>query len=110
MTYSSSPEPLCTRSAFPGRMTGMKTKLLLPVALALAVITTGAEKRSFHVQASKIVWKDIELPGVPKGLQQRLLHDNTDNKLSSAVVKFPKGFREPRHYHKTCGHSIYILK
>ena len=21
-----------------------------------------------------------------------------------------KGFREPRHYHTTCGHSLYILK
>ena len=52
----------------------------------------------------------MELPGVPKGLQQKLLHDNKKTKLMSALVKFPKGFREPRHYHTTCGHSMYILK
>jgi quercetin dioxygenase-like cupin family protein len=39
-----------------------------------------------------------------------VLHDNQQNKLVSAIVRFPKGFVEPRHYHTTCGHSIYILR
>ena len=52
----------------------------------------------------------MQPPGVPKGLEQRLLHDNKENQLVSAIVKFPKGFREPRHYHTTCGHSLYILE
>jgi hypothetical protein len=43
-------------------------------------------------------------------MQQKLLHNNPANKVQSAIVRFPKGFREPRHYHTTCGHSIYILK
>src|SRR5438093_8643982 len=85
----------------------MKTIVLLAVSLAFA---PAAENLSFTVHVSKIEWKPVQLPGVPEGLQQRLLHDNQQNKLASAIVRFPKGFREPRHYHTTCGHSIYILK
>jgi quercetin dioxygenase-like cupin family protein len=46
---------------------------------------------------------------MPKGLVQRVLHDDKQKHLISAIVKYPKGFREPRHYHTTCGHSLYIL-
>jgi len=79
--------------------------------LAVVVLATpAAERRSFTVQSSALAWKPLDIPGFPKGLQQRLLHDNKDNQLQSSIVKYPKGFREPRHYHTTCGHSIYILK
>ena len=49
-------------------------------------------------------------PGLPAGLTQRLLHENKQNQLMSSIIRMPKGYREPRHYHKTCGHSMYILK
>jgi hypothetical protein len=52
----------------------------------------------------------MSVPGVPKGLTDKLLHDNKQSQLLSSIVRFPKGYREPRHYHKTCGHSMYILK
>ncbi len=77
---------------------------------ATLVFAAGAERQSFKVDSKSIPWKAIESPSLPKGLEQRLLHDNQKNKLSSAIVKFPKGYRESRHYHTTCGHSIYILK
>ena len=86
----------------------LKTALAL-IALAL-LAATAAERKSFTIQAGQIAWQPMHIPGFPDGLQQRLLHDNKDNKLQSAIVKYPKGFREPRHYHTTCGHSIYILK
>ena len=79
------------------------------IALALAS-TPAAEHKSFTVQSSQIAWQAMHIPGFPEGLAQRLLHDNKDNKLQSAIVKYPKGFHEPRHYHTTCGHSIYVLK
>ena len=69
-----------------------------------------AERKSFTVQSMNITWQPMHIPGFPEGLQQRLLHDNKDNKLMSALVKYPKGFHEPRHYHTTCGHTIYVLK
>jgi len=81
--------------------------LLLAMLLALA---SGQEKRSVQVMARDVAWTPVNLPGVPAGIQQKLLHNNTENKVQSAIVRFPKGFREPRHYHTTCGHSIYILK
>jgi quercetin dioxygenase-like cupin family protein len=83
--------------------------LALLVTLSLALIS-GQEKRSVQVMVRDVQWTPVSLPGVPAGIQQKLLHDNTASKVQSALVRFPKGFREPRHYHTTCGHSIYVLK
>jgi mannose-6-phosphate isomerase-like protein (cupin superfamily) len=30
--------------------------------------------------------------------------------MSSSILTYPEGFREPRHYHETCGHYMYILE
>ncbi len=84
-------------------------KYVLGLVLLVALVPS-SEKKSFTVLVSDITWESMQPPGVPKGLEQRLLHDNKENQLISAIVKFPKGFREPRHYHTTCGHSLYILK
>ena len=83
--------------------------LALLVTLSLALIS-GQEKRSVQVMVRDVQWTPVSLPGVPAGIQQKLLHNNTASKVQSALVRFPKGFREPRHYHTTCGQSIYILK
>jgi anti-sigma factor ChrR (cupin superfamily) len=82
----------------------------LAIAALLLLSATAAERKSFIVQSSQIPWQAMHIPGFPEGLQQRLLHDNKDNHLMSALVKYPKGFHEPRHYHTTCGHTIYVLK
>ena len=82
----------------------------LALAALVLLSATAAERKSFTVQSSQLAWQAMHIPGFPEGLQQRLLHDNKDNKLMSALVKYPKGFHEPRHYHTTCGHSIYILR
>lgn len=83
---------------------------MLVVALFALALPAIPPPLSFHVESKNVAWKPMKLPGVPDGLQQRLLHENKDNGHFSAVVKFPKGFREPRHYHTTCGHSMYILR
>ena len=84
-------------------------KYVLGLVLLMALVPSSG-KKSFTVLVSDVTWESMQPPGVPKGLEQRLLHDNKENQLVSAIVKFPKGFREPRHYHTTCGHSLYILK
>ena len=87
--------------------------MLRPSLALVALIllsAPAAEHKSFTVQSMNIDWQPMHIPGFPEGLQQRLLHDNKDNKLMSALVKYPKGFHEPRHYHTTCGHTIYVLK
>jgi hypothetical protein len=85
-------------------------KLLTLILLALLVSAQTGAKKSFTLQSSKIEWAAITPPGAPPGLMQRLLHDNKDKQIMSAVIKFPKGYQEPRHYHTQCGHSIYVLK
>jgi anti-sigma factor ChrR (cupin superfamily) len=86
------------------------SRLSLALAALLLLTAPAAERKSFTIQSSQIAWQAMKIPGFPDGLQQRLLHDNKDNKLMSALVKYPKGFHEPRHYHTTCGHTIYVLK
>ena len=82
---------------------------LLALSMLLVLAPAPAE-RSFKVEVSKVAWQPVEISGMPKGLQQRVLHDDKEKHVVSAIVRYPKGFHEPRHYHTTCGHSIYILK
>src|SRR2546427_4325619 len=84
-------------------------RILLVLTLALA-FSQAADKRSFTLNAANVKWEPINPPGAPPGLMQKLLHDNKQNHFTSAIVRFPKGYREPRHYHTMCGHTIYILK
>ena len=77
---------------------------LLTLSMLLVLAPTPAEQ-SFKVAVSKVAWQPVEIPGMPKGLQQRVLHDDKEKHVVSAIVRYPKGFHEPRHYHTTCGHS-----
>ena len=86
------------------------TMRIVTLVFLLLTFSPAAEKRSFQVNADGLKWEPMNPPGVPKGLTQKLLHENKQNQLMSSIVRFPKGYREPRHYHKTCGHSMYILQ
>lgn len=85
----------------------MKNLFALVLFVVLAPTT---EQRSFQVQVTQLPWQPVKISGMPEGLQQRLLHEDKQKQTVSAIVRYPKGFREPRHYHTTCGHSIYVLK
>lgn len=85
-------------------------KFSLSVLTVLFLCAAPDTPRSFHVAVQQISWRPVSIPGFPPGLEQRVLHENKLNGLSSLIIKYPKGYREPRHYHKTCGHSIYVLK
>ncbi len=80
------------------------------LVLLLLLLFPAPAQQSFKVRVSDLQWAPIQIPGMPPGLEQRVLHDDKQKQLVSAIVKYPKGFREPRHYHTTCGHSLYILK
>lgn len=88
----------------------MKSTFAFAAIAAAVVFAAPAGEKSFLIQSGKIAWTPITPPGAPPGLMQRVLHDNKDKQLVSAIVKFPKGYVEPRHYHTMCGHSIYVLK
>jgi quercetin dioxygenase-like cupin family protein len=83
---------------------------ILFVGVVALTLVPAAEKRSFQVDAASVKWQPVEIPGVPKGMLMRPLHNNQQSGTMTGVFRFPKGFRDPRHYHTTCGHSLYILK
>ena len=86
----------------------LKTHALLLLVLLGAV---GAEKdSSFSVDVAGIEPKPVQVPGLPPGILVRPLHENPRTSMSSSILTYPEGFREPRHYHATCGHYMYILK
>ena len=77
--------------------------------ILLLTLTPSSEKKSFSILVADVAWESLELPGMPEGIEQRVLHNNKENQLISAIVKLPKGHQQPKHYH-TMGHSDYVLK
>ena len=84
--------------------------LVLPAASGLLLQGQKAAQKSFMLETENVQWAPMPIKVVPPGLQQRLLHENKEKSTQTAIVRFPAGYREPRHYHTTCGHSLYILK
>jgi len=64
----------------------------------------------FAVDTATIEPVAAVVPGLPAGIMMRALHENPRTNMSSSVMAYPKGFREPRHYHEASGHYMYILK
>ncbi|MBI3665446.1 MAG: cupin domain-containing protein [Acidobacteria bacterium] len=91
-----------------------KTKIWVVLAAlaagGLLVYGQKTAQKSFLLRTETVEWAPMPIKVVPPGLQQRLLHENKEKGSQTAVVRFPAGYREPRHYHTTCGHSLYILK
>ena len=64
----------------------------------------------FHVDSASIDWQPVTGTPFPDGLERRALHTNERIGGGAAMLRFPKGYVEPRHFHTTAGHSVYILK
>lgn len=89
----------------------MRRKTLIFSALVLiAAAAWASEDASFSVDTDAVEQQAVEVPGLPPGLLARPLHENPRTGMSSSILIYPEGFREPRHYHETCGHYMYILK
>ena len=76
----------------------------------LLLIAQKGPPKSFLIKTETLQWTPMPISVIPPGLQQKLLHENKEKNTMTALVRFPAGYREPRHYHTTCGHSLYILK
>jgi quercetin dioxygenase-like cupin family protein len=83
-------------------------RFLIVGVLALAL--ADGQMLSLAVDPAKVQWQSVEIPGVPNGMLQKPLHANKDNGMMSMIIRFPKGFRDPKHYHTTCAHSLYVIK
>ncbi|WP_286828985.1 MULTISPECIES: cupin domain-containing protein [Kordiimonas] len=97
----------------------MTHQILAPV-LAVTVVVgtassaddpiTGLEEAMVHVDAAAKAWDKITGTPFPDGLERKRLHANKATGGGAGILKFPEGYIEPRHYHTTAGHSVYILK
>ena len=73
--------------------------------MAAARCSRGAEESAPAAQtgAEDEGWLPIENDIFPSGLMMKPLFENKERKYSFALVRYPAGYREPRHLHKTCG-------
>ena len=78
--------------------------------LTLALLAQKGSQKSFLLKTDTLKWTPMSITVIPPGLEQKLLHENKEKNMMTALVRFPKGYREPRHYHTTCGHSLLVLK
>lgn len=58
---------------------------------------------------SELAWQPLKSDFFPPGLQVKSLYEDKAKNTSLSVVRYPKGYHEPRHYHKGCGHWLYFL-
>lgn len=54
-------------------------------------------------------WQPLKSDFFPPGLETKALYEDKAKNVSLSVVRYPRGYREPRHFHKGCGHWIYFL-
>lgn len=88
----------------------LKKFILAGLAAAALALWAADAPQSFAVDTAEMAWGDVEAPGLPPGLKVRPLHVNPRTQMSSSMIRYPAGFNEPRHYHKSCGHYIYVLR
>lgn len=89
----------------------LKKLAIAAVATVFAIALYAVEgDTSFTLNVKTVEAQQAEVPGLPPGLMMRGLHQNPRTQMNTAHLSYPKGFREPRHYHETCGHYMYILK
>ena len=86
------------------------TKIAVLVAVSMVLAAQKGQQKSFLLRTDTLKWTPMPITVIPPGLEQKLLHDHKEKSAMTALVRFPKGYREPRHYHTTCGHSLLILK
>lgn len=63
-----------------------------------------------EIDTSTLAWVPAGASAFPPGLTQRFIYQDAPGTPGVAIVKFPKGYLEPRHYHTTSGHTGFILK
>jgi len=85
-------------------------KILALSTLLIGGIVSAEDDTSFALDTAEVEQQAVEVSGLPPGLLARGLHENPRTGMSSSMLTYPEGFREPRHYHETCGHYMYILK
>lgn len=58
----------------------------------------------------EMTWQPLKSDFFPPGLEVKAIYEDKTKNTSLSVVRYPKGYKEPRHYHKGCGHWLYFLR
>jgi hypothetical protein len=86
--------------------------LILAVALVCAatLVPEGALAQITARDTGAMTWERADTPGFPEGAMRKLLKIDQETGIGAALRWHPEGYVEPRHYHTTAAHSIYVLE
>lgn len=83
-------------------------------ASALVCAATSMPERALGqitaIDTEEITWERADTPGFPEGATRKLLRIDQETGIGAALRWHPEGYVEPRHYHTTAAHSIYVLE
>lgn len=82
---------------------------LLIAGPASAVESPAGRAAAVQLDTATVDWQPSNAPGFPEGALRKLLHRNPDNGAGAILRRHPKGYVEPRHYHSSANHGVYIL-
>lgn len=86
---------------------------LVPVLAVLCAAVAGPERVLAQITAidtGAMIWERSDAPGFPEGAMRRLLKIDQETGVGTAMRRHPRGYVEPRHYHTTAAHSIFVLE
>jgi hypothetical protein len=86
--------------------------LIPAVALVCAAISVPerALAQITAVDTGAMTWERSDMPGFPEGAMRKLLQIDQETGIGAALRWHPEGYVEPRHYHTTAAHTIYVLE
>ena len=92
------------------------TMLCLLACIGSAVATAShaeapdAKDVPIALDTHQLEWESSSAPGFPEGAMRKIMHRNPESGAAALLRSHPKGYVEPRHYHSTAAHSVYLLK
>ena len=60
------------------------------------------------VVEENLEWGDEDILSLPEGARAQIIYQNSEENRTDMFLKFPQGYREPRHSHKAT-HAVLIL-
>ncbi|HUF65536.1 MAG TPA: cupin domain-containing protein [Gemmatimonadaceae bacterium] len=86
---------------------------LLP-AVVLVWMATSMPKTALAqitaINTRALTWERSDTPGLPEGARRKVLKIDHATGIGAALRWHPRGYVEPRHYHTSAAHSIYVLE
>lgn len=84
--------------------------LILLIVGASASQPGEAQAQATVLDTREMSWEPTNTPGFPIGATRKLLHIEQETGAGAALRRHPAGYVEPRHYHTTDAHAIYVLE